>query len=284
MVFGVDINDLCVNNLTESENFCGSSDSSVSDLSDVDETVNAGDDLCKCTEGHHGNDGYGSNVIDGVLVSEELPRIGVFSLVAEGDSVLLTVEVLNEYFESIADGNNVLGRRNAEPRKFSGVNHTVNAAEVNECAVGSNALNLTGVVLAYFDVSPEVFEKSFSFFSCDYADRTDCALSVFLDFNDFEFLLGAYDALKIAVLGNVGLGSGDEDLLRKSNCDNAALNCFGDLAFENFFVFFSSNDLVPVVVCVNFLLGKSSDTVEVAYADCNCFYFVTDLERSSSLA
>ena len=106
MVFGVDIDDLRINNLTLFKNFCGSSELLVSDLGDVDETVNAGDDLCECTEGHHGNDGYGSNVVYVVLIGEELPGVGIFGLVAERDSVL--------FAETTSLGEEILSQESSE--------------------------------------------------------------------------------------------------------------------------------------------------------------------------
>ena len=108
MLLIVDVGDLCVNDLSFFKNVRGMSELLVCDLRDVDKTVNAGNNLSKCSERHERCNLYGYTVADVVLCSEERPGVCFLCLVTEGNSALFTVEALDEYVKRIADGNDIL--------------------------------------------------------------------------------------------------------------------------------------------------------------------------------
>ena len=134
-------------------------------------------------------------------------------------------------------------------------------------------------MLADFDFRPEFFELCLSFFSCDNADRADCAASFFLDVDDFESLFGSDQCGKVSVFRHGCLRCRDENPLREGIDDYAALDGFGDLALQNRSRFFGFENFGPVVVCVDFLFGKRCDSVDIADAHGDGFHLVADLEH-----
>jgi len=62
----------------------------------VDQTVNAGNDLCECTELSNAYDSSLDNIADLVLLNELCPGVLVRILSGEGNSLLLRIEGLND--------------------------------------------------------------------------------------------------------------------------------------------------------------------------------------------
>ena len=87
----IDVDDLRINFLTLGQNVLRLSDAAVCDLGDVDQAVNARDDLSECAKGHQLDDLDLGNIADLELVVEQRPRVGGFGLVAEGDLALFGV-------------------------------------------------------------------------------------------------------------------------------------------------------------------------------------------------
>ena len=75
----------------------------------MDKTINAGNDLCECTERSDGNDLALNIVAFLVLILELDPRIVLVLLVAEGDSSCFLVEILYINLENVANGNDLRG-------------------------------------------------------------------------------------------------------------------------------------------------------------------------------
>ena len=65
-----------IRTLTFGQNILGLTDALVSDLGNVDQTINAGQDLCECTEGHQLHNLSIDNIAD-VVTRHELDRKSV---------------------------------------------------------------------------------------------------------------------------------------------------------------------------------------------------------------
>ena len=139
------------------------------------------------------------------------------------------------------------------------------------------------IVLADLYLGPELLLKRTALFPCGSADRTDNGLALLLDLDHLE-LDGLADKLReICVLGERGLGRGDEHTGAHNGSHNAALHRFGDSGFKGLVVLLGFGDLVPVLVKVSTLLGKHSAAVHVADADNECIYCVADLVQLAQL-
>ena len=72
----------------------------------MDQTVYAVNDLCKCTERSDGNDRCIDLVANLVVCLELLPRIVFLLLVAQRDAVVFLVQILDVYFDVVANLDN----------------------------------------------------------------------------------------------------------------------------------------------------------------------------------
>ena len=160
LVFHVDFCDLSVDLLANLENFFWLADTLVSDLRNVDETVNAWHYFCECAEWHELYDFNVSNIACCILFNELCPWVIGCESVAEGDLLLFCVESDNEYVNLLADCENFGWVLDVVPGEFGNVNHAVYAADINECAVRCEGLNCTFVLVANSDFCPYL---SFSF-------------------------------------------------------------------------------------------------------------------------
>ena len=248
----------------------------------MDQTVYTVNDLCKCAEGHHANDLNGCNVTLSIGVGEYVPRIGLCGLVAQRNSLLLLVEALNEYGQYIADSNNVSGRLDSLPGQLGCVNHTVNAAQVDKRTVRGHALNSTGVNLAFLDLVPESFLCSLALCSLNQSDGA-LSLLALTDLKDSQLNGGVKQNVQIAVLGNAGLRCVYEHAIAVNGNDNAALNNLDYSALQHFLGVLCANDSEPVLVRINALLGKFSNSLDVADTNDKGIYLVTSVESVSQL-
>ena len=99
----IDVDDLRVDFLTLGQNVLRLADAAIRDLGDVDEAVNARDDLSESAEGHELDDLDLGNVADLELVVEQGPGVGRFGLVAEGDLALFGIESDDVDVDLVAD-------------------------------------------------------------------------------------------------------------------------------------------------------------------------------------
>ena len=91
LVFDVDVNDLDLNDIANSNNILYIFYPLVSQLRNVNQTVYAVNDLCKCTKWSDGNDGCIDYVILMIICLELLPRVVLGLLIAQRDPVEIII-------------------------------------------------------------------------------------------------------------------------------------------------------------------------------------------------
>ena len=186
----VDVDDLSLDNLANLQLVLRLCDAVISDLRNVDQAVNARYDLSECAERHELEDLNLSNRADVVLGLEYVPRIVLLALVAEGDLLVFLIQTDNEYLYLVANRNDLGRVLDAAPGQLRDVNHAVYAADVYECAVGSQGLNGAVVLVADLDGVPDLLSSSLASLPLDLTDRTNNALALTVDLGDIEGLLG----------------------------------------------------------------------------------------------
>ena len=250
----------------------------VSDLGNVDQAVHTVHDLSECTEGHQADDLDGSNVTDCILVSEDVPGVGGIGLVAKGDALLLGVVALDVHGDLLTNGNDLSGALDALPGQLGAVDHTVHAAEVNECTVAGHALDHAGVDLALLDLLPEGLLLCTALVA---QDETNGALGTLLvsDLQDAQGHGLTDKSRQIAVARNAGMCGGNEDAVVQDNGLKAALVDADDLALEVLLSLVCGLDQLPVLVRVNALLGELSEAVAVADTNHECLHLISDFEH-----
>ena len=111
----------------------------------------------------------------------------------------------------------------ATPAELGHVDHAVNAADVDKCAVAGEGLDNAGVLLADFDLVPDGLGALAALSLSNAADGADNALARLVDLGDLQ----AYGLLEklsqIDLAGQIGLGSGDKHAHALDVDNNAAL-------------------------------------------------------------
>ena len=246
----------------------------------MDQTVNARDDLSECTERHELQDANGSNVVDLVVGGEYVPRIVLRTLVAQGNLLVVAVQTDNVNVNGVADIDNLRRVLDAAPGQLGDVDHTVNTADINECAVGSQGLYGAGVLLAYLDLVPDLLSSSAALFLSNGTDGADNALSLTVDLGDAETGNRADQLAQRLTLRDTGLACRDEYAYAECACNNAALVLFADLALDNGLVFLGSLDGLPALHLINALLGQNNGALCIVDADNNRLDLVARLNAA----
>ena len=275
----VDFGDLNVNYLTYLKNVSRIVDSLAGNSGDVDETVYVLINHSECAEWHDGNDLSGNDVTNVELLSELEPGIHLLSLVAERNSLLLNVKLLDEYVNLLTNAYNLRRMLNSLPRELRVVNHTVNAADINERTVRSKVLNGTHEVLTNLELSPSSLFTSLLFFYEKHLDRTKSLLLFGIKLKELNSLSSTNESGEIAALSYTGLRCRYEYGVAASGEDYTTLNYGNNLALENFAVIESVLENNPAVVSVYSFLGHGSDALAILNSDNEYFDFVTNLEH-----
>ena len=253
----------------------------ISDLRNVDQAVNARYDLSECAERHELEDLNLSNRADVVLGLEYVPRIVLLALVAEGDLLVFLIQTDNEYLYLVANRNDLGRVLDAAPGQLGDVNHAVYAADVYECAVGSQGLNGAVVLVADLDGVPDLLSSSLASLPLDLTDRTNNALALTVDLGDIEGLLGLNQLAHRLILRYAGLGCRDEYANAVCSCNNTAAVLLNDNTLNNGVLLVSLLNGLPALQLINALLGQSDGTLAVVYANNNSFDLVTNVDVGS---
>ena len=253
----------------------------ISDLRNVDQAVNARYDLSECAERHELEDLNLSNRADVVLGLEYVPRIVLLALVAEGDLLVFLIQTDNEYLYLVANRNDLGRVLDAAPGQLGDVNHAVYAADVYECAVGSQGLNGAVVLVADLDGVPDLLSSSLASLSLDLTDRTNNALALTVDLGDIEGLLGLNQLAHRLILRYAGLGCRDEYANAVCSCNNTAAVLLNDNTLNNGVLLVSLLNGLPALQLINALLGQSDGALAVVYANNNSLDLVANVDVGS---
>ena len=237
----------------------------------MDQTVNTRDDLSECTESSHGNYFSGYYAADLVISLEYFPRIVLGFLVAQGDLLVLGVDVFYIYIQNVANFDNIRWMFDSQPGQLGDVNHTVNTAQVNECAVAGEGFDNALITFANFNFAPEFFFQSFLLLFENVFDGANCSVTFLVYFADDKVNLLFEQLLEWFVFGNTGQGSRDEYLYALGDSQNAAFDNVGNGTGENFAGAGSSHYLFKASLCVQTFFGQHNSTFYVIYAKNNQF-------------
>ncbi len=105
-------------------------------LGDVNEAFDAGLDFNEGTEVGKARDCAGDALADLVALGGRFPRLGLKLLQAERNLLRFRIDLEDADLDLLADGEHVLRLVDAGPRDVADVEKAVDAAEIDECAVG----------------------------------------------------------------------------------------------------------------------------------------------------
>ena len=244
----------------------------------MNQAVHAGENLSEGTEGHQLDDLGVHHVAHGILGHELIPGVHLGGLVAQRNLVLLGVEGNDVNVDLVADLHNVSGRLDAVPAQLGNVNHAVHTADIHKCAVGSQGLDGAVVLLAHFDLGPDLLLRSLASLGVDGADGADDTAAGAVDLGNLQLHGLADHTGHVAALGDAGLGSGDEHPDALDVGDQAALVFLGDGAFHSGLVLCPGSHVVPDLQAVQFLLGKLHGAFLVVDANDEDLNLVADFQ------
>ena len=248
------------------------------DLGDVDQAVDARDDLGKGAEGGDGHDLDGNDVADLVHRLDLLPGVVLGLFVDEGNAVVFAVDILDGDFDGIADGNDLGGVLDPQPGQIGKTDAAIHAAQINKRAEIGKALDLAGVDLADLDLFPELLGLLLAGFAGHDADRADGTAALTVGLQDLEADFLAQQGVQVAVAGNAGLAGGDKYLDAIGEDQNAALDDFGDDAGEDFAGFAGVHDLLKAGSGIQTGLGEHGGAFHIVDADDHQLQLVADLD------
>ena len=250
----------------------------VRDLGDVDQAVNAGHDLGKGAEVDQLDNLHGDDIANGVLREELVPRIHLRGLVAEGDLLLLRIELQNEDFDLITGLHDLTRRADVAPGQLGDMDHAVHTADVDERAVGSQGLDGAQILLADLDLAPELLNGSLTGLGIDHADGADDSAAGAVELGDLHLDGLALQRGHVAALGDTGLRSRDEDANALHIGHEAALVLFGDNALDRVLVLGSGLNVIPDLHAVQLLLAELHGALLIVDANDKNFDLIADLE------
>ena len=144
----------------------------------------------------------------GITMFRIQPRIGRELLEAQRNALLVLVELQHLHLDLIAYVDQVAGMSEASPRHVGDVQQTIDAAEIDECAVVGEVLDHAGQDRAFLQVLQSL-GSLFTLLAFQHLlarDHNVAALLVQLDDGNFETL--ALHRIQIARRTQVGLGAG----------------------------------------------------------------------------
>ena len=106
---------------------------------DVDEALDAGLDLDEGAEVGEAGDSAGDALANLIFALRGLPRLGLKLFEAERKLFRVRIDFEDADLDLLADGEHVFGLVDAAPRDVADMEQAIDAAEINECAVGHEA-------------------------------------------------------------------------------------------------------------------------------------------------
>ena len=142
----------------------------VCNLRNVNKTINTGNDASESTVCSHTNNGNLCSVANGVLVVKENPGVFISFFVTKRNLFLLGVNCFNINLNGIANTYNLCRVLNALPGKLRNMNHSINTADVNKCAIRSERFYCACENIANANALPKLCLSCFALLTKNAAD------------------------------------------------------------------------------------------------------------------
>ena len=243
----------------------------------MDQAVNTGQDADERTELGDGNDRSNKLAADGILGLELLPGVVLFLLVAEGNLLVLRIVALDVNLDGIADIDDLGGMLDVGPAQLADVAQTVHAADVNKGAVAGQALDHAGVLLANFNIGPELLALDLVLLGSDLVDAADDLAAGALGDDKADMLADQLGVILVTAHGSLAAGNKDADALDHN--DNAALVGLDNVAFHDGAVLAGFGNVLHALLRLKTDAGQGVDAFLVVGLDDNQIQLVVDLDQ-----
>ena len=152
----------------------------------MDKAVDARDNLGKCTEVGDRDDLCIDNLAELIVGLEDVPRILGLLLVDKGDLAVFGVDILDGYFNVVADRDNVGRVLYSRPREVGLSYKAVDPADIDEYAVIGDRLDLAHYGRTDSRVLKECGALCGPLLGKNLSYRTDGTLALLVELDDFK--------------------------------------------------------------------------------------------------
>ena len=197
---------------------------------------------------------------------------------AESNTFFVVIEIENYHVDFVVQFHHFVRMLDASPRKVGDVNQAVNAAQVNEYAVGSDVFNHTFEHLAFFESRNNFFFLLFQFFFDKSFVRNNHVFEFRIDFYYLEFHCFVNEDVVISDGFHVDLRTRQECFDAEHVNDHTAFGATFDVAFDYFVVFQRCVYAIPRARSASFFVRENKLSVFVFLAFDIDFYFVADFQ------
>ena len=241
-------------------------------LGDVHQTLDAVLELDEGTIGHDVDHLALDLLTHGVACLDAVPRRGLLLLDAQGDAVLVAVDLQHDHFQFLVELYHLGGVADAAPGHIGDVQQAVDAAEVHEDTKVCDVLDDTRADLTDFDIAEEGFLQQLAFLFEELAPRDHDVLALGVDLDDAR-PNGLVDKGRDVVgAAQVDLAGGQEDIDAIHIDQQAALDLAQDHALDEIALDIFLGDAIPGALPVGPLLGEVGRVLVAVLA------FVEDFE------
>ncbi len=196
---------------------------------DVDEALDAGLDFDEGAEVGEARDGAGDALANLIFALRGLPGFRLKLLEAKRKLLRFRIDLEDAHLDLLADGEHVFRFVDAAPRDVADVEEAIDAAEVNECAVGHKAADCTFEHVAGLHGGEASFLRCAGLFFEDNAAIDDDIFVGDVELGDAAGDFGADHFLEFRCIAGAAAAGGHEGA--HANVDGeAALDNGGDRA------------------------------------------------------
>ena len=179
-------------------------------FTDVDEAFDAGLALDDGAEVHEAGDGAGDALADDVAFGGGVPGLGLELLEAERDAAGFGVDFEDFEFELLAYGEDFFGCGDAGVRDVADVEEAVDAAEVDERAVGGERADGAADDVAFGEVGVAALREGEGLLFGDDAAVDDYVFVGDIELGDAAGDFGADELFHFGGFARAGAGGGHE--------------------------------------------------------------------------
>ena len=245
----------------------------------MNKSVNTRNNFCKCAERHKFYNFHICDITNLIGIRKDLPRIGCWILITKRNSSLFLIKTDNVNINLITNVKNIRRLLYTLPAQFRNMDHSINAANINKCAIRSHALNNAMILLTFFNIVPNRFSHRFTLGLSYSANRTDDSLTALINFSYNKTNRRTNHTSKIRFSGLARLRCRYEYACALYIDDYAALIHLGHGTFNDFTRFLCSLNYSPALCSIKTFLAECHSTFDIVYTSNDCFDGVTDFNN-----
>ena len=252
-------------------------------LADVHEAFHAVLELHERAVGHEVHDLAADAGALRVLQLDLFPGVLQLLLQAEGNPLLLEVDVQDEHLELLADLHHFARMVDAAPAHVGDVQQAVHAVQIHERAEIGDVLHDAAAGLAGLDFHQQLLLLLAAGFLDQVAARQHDVAALVVDLDDLAFQRLAEEVVQVAHRHHVDLRARQERVHAAHVDQQAALDLALDHAVDHFAFFARSGHVVPIALLFRARLAQHDHPVLVFEALQQHFDFIADVDFAQIL-